>query len=427
MTFTSRHLKERARSESGSIIILTALSMFVVLGIVAFAVDASFLYTERNRMAAAADAAAKAAAIENHKAPGTANLYAFATREVANHGFDPAPSNCTPNGGQTEVCVNRPPLSGPYTSDSHYVEVYVSRPTGTFFSRILAGLWNSVTPLTRAVAGTSAGPNCIVTLNESGNPSLDIGGTVAVNIPGCGVAASGNMHVGNGVGSVTASSIGVQGTCSGCPSGTQTGIAAPDDPLASLAEPANPYGSPTTFVLGNNQPPATLNPGWYDRIDIGNNDNITLTSGLYYVTGPITVGNSATINGSGVTIFLAGTAGTGPCTPAATAGCLDVPNQATVTLSAPTGGAYEGILFFQARSNSLDATFGNTGDYNLSGAMYFPNASVSFGNSGSTTNDCTLFVAQNISIASSGGGGMSFSNACTAYGGSPLMTLSLAE
>src|SRR3954468_2140273 len=76
------------KSESGSILILTALAMIVLLGVVALAVDGSFMYTERNRMAAAADGAAKSAAFEVYlgNTDDTA-LLAFAKREVSAHGF----------------------------------------------------------------------------------------------------------------------------------------------------------------------------------------------------------------------------------------------------------------------------------------------------------------------------------------------------
>jgi Flp pilus assembly protein TadG len=421
-----------AADESGSIIILTALSMVVMLGIVALAVDASFMYTERNRMAAAADAAAKSAAFENHLHPGS-NLQAFANREVVSHGFDPAAA--------TNVTVNRPPLSGPYTSDTNYVEVYVSRPTASFFARILNTAWESLTPLTRAVAGTSAGPNCIITLDSSGT-SLDIGGTAHINLTNCGIQASGDMHVGNGVGTVTAAAIGVEGSCSGCPAWTDTNLPALD-PLEWLPEPTNWYISPSlnpgnpyntapgVINIGNNQGSPSvrvhIDPGWYSEIHIGNNDYVEFGAGPYWISGPITINNQADLTGSGVMFFLAGTAGAGPCTVASTSGCINIVNQATVQFSAWTTDPYSGILFFQARSNQIDADFKNTGDYNLSGAMYFPGATVTFGNSGGITNDCTLFVARNFNLASSGGGNMNFTNTCGAYGGSPLLTVSLAE
>src|SRR3954453_8707860 len=93
-----RHL---LKSESGSILILTALAMIVLLGVVALAVDGSFMYTERNRMSAAADGAAKSAAYEVFHANLTqANLEAFADHEVSQHGFNP-----TRLGGDTDVIV----------------------------------------------------------------------------------------------------------------------------------------------------------------------------------------------------------------------------------------------------------------------------------------------------------------------------------
>ena len=51
-------------SERGSILILTALSMTVLLGIAALSIDISFMYDKRNRLHAAADAAAKSGAFE---------------------------------------------------------------------------------------------------------------------------------------------------------------------------------------------------------------------------------------------------------------------------------------------------------------------------------------------------------------------------
>ncbi len=61
-----------ARSEEGSILILTALSMVVLLGMVALAVDGSYMFTERNRMSAAADSGAISAALDTAATPARA-------------------------------------------------------------------------------------------------------------------------------------------------------------------------------------------------------------------------------------------------------------------------------------------------------------------------------------------------------------------
>ncbi|MEQ1726809.1 MAG: pilus assembly protein TadG-related protein [Vicinamibacterales bacterium] len=409
--------RERAlRSEEGSILMLTVLSMVALLGVVALAVDGSYMYTERNRMSAAADAAARAGAQE-YRRNTSSNLQAFANREVVRHGFNPAAG--------TTVTVNRPPSSGPFTANQNYVEVIVSRPTASFFASILSNVWSTFTPGARAVAGTSSGPNCITTL-QTGSTSLTVGGTVDLDLSSCNIQANGNMHVGNGSGSVTAGGIAVEGTCTGCPSGAVQGAPRAPDPLATLPVPTNPYSTPTTVVIGNNQPTVTLTPGWYNKISVGNSSEINFQPGFYWISGPIITGNGAELEGSGVFFYLDGTASAGPCTLSSVVGCINIPNGGELELSAQTSGPYEGILFFQARSNRTNATFGNSGEYEVSGAMYFPAADVSYGNSGSS-NDCTLFVANTLQLGTGGGGNLDFENTCSAYGGSPILTVTLAE
>src|SRR5438874_2324252 len=120
--------------DRGQILILTALSMTVLLGISALSLDASFMYDKRNRMHAAADAAAKSGAIEVHRNSSVTStqLQAFADQQVNRHGFTP-----TSYGGTVAVTVNNPPASGPFFGDASYVEVIVSQPTSTFFGGVL--------------------------------------------------------------------------------------------------------------------------------------------------------------------------------------------------------------------------------------------------------------------------------------------------
>jgi Flp pilus assembly protein TadG len=120
--------------------------MIVLLGIAALSLDASFMYDRRNQMHAAADAAAKSAAIEiARQGTGVAltNLENFADQQVAAHGFTPSRL-----GGTTSVVVNHGPSSGPFAGNVAYVEVIVSQSTGTFFARVLG--MNSMTPTASA-------------------------------------------------------------------------------------------------------------------------------------------------------------------------------------------------------------------------------------------------------------------------------------
>ena len=273
---TSSKRRCRNDGESGSILILTALSMAVLLGIAALSIDVSFMYDKRNILHAAADAGAKSAAIEVHLSadPSSvpiANLQAFANQQVSTFGLTPAACG-TAIDGVSSVCVYHPPnpsLSGvpsPFAGNVNYVEVIVSEQRPTFFAKVLG--WANVTPRARAVAGTSASPICMITL-QPGPASLSIGSSSNLTM-GCGIAVGGDLVV-DSSGYINGSSTGVTGTCSGtgggCTHVTNMTLQAPPptDPLAGLQAPADP-GCVTpgcTVVLPGGGTPSTLSPGRY--------------------------------------------------------------------------------------------------------------------------------------------------------------------
>ncbi len=79
------------------------------------------------------------------------------------------------------------------------------------------------------------------------------------------------------------------------------------DPLASLAEPSTSgltnYGSES--LSGNSS--ATIKPGIYSQISVSGNGTLTLSSGIYIIEGGgFTVSGNASVTGSGVMIFNAG-------------------------------------------------------------------------------------------------------------------------
>src|SRR5438552_15089454 len=114
------------KSERGQILIVNVASLVMLLGVAALSIDASFMYDKRNKLYAAADAAAKSAAAEVHRNPGvsTTDLRTFANHEVSALGLDP--------GVSTTVTINHPPANGPFTcaasptTCSNYVEAIVS-------------------------------------------------------------------------------------------------------------------------------------------------------------------------------------------------------------------------------------------------------------------------------------------------------------
>jgi hypothetical protein len=394
------------RSESGSVLILTALSIVLLLGVAAFAVDGSFMYTERNRMWAAADAAAKAGALEAFYGNTTqANLEAFADHEATLHNFSPARS-----GGDTDILVYHPPITGDHIGEAGYVEVTVARTTATFFGTVLG--WANLRPSARAVAGPGSGPNCLIALAPEGSepPAISIGVTT-LNMPNCNIADTGDLACTNPGGQCFidsgTTSIGAdacEGRCDNMGPIT-TNAPPPIDPLA---------GRLVDVVHGACGPaPATgVIPAGVCYSSLLVSVDRTFAPGTVYFDGPITFNSGRTLTGNGTTLVL-------------DIGASLVANQNNqVTLVAPTSGTYPGIALYQVAGNTNDITFENSSSLNITGAMYAPTADVYFRNGLDSSSDCVLFVVQSLTIENGNG---ALNNACSAYAGSPLMTVTLAE
>ena len=387
----------KSSQDSGQILVLAAVSMIALLGIAALTLDTSFMYAKRNHLHAAADAAAKSAAIEiiRNSAISQASLEKFADQQVGAHGFVSSRL-----GGTTSVVINRGPSSGPFAGNVNYVEAILSEATSTFFGKILGFV--SMTPLASAVAGAGNPGNCMIILDD-----LSIGNTT-ITMNGCGVAVGDDLSGTNPNSTINGTPtppVGVTGTCTGtCGAmGTlTTGAPAPIDPLAGLATPTNPGGCSAGVA-------ATLNPGCYTSIGAS---VTTLNPGIYYVTGIIDIGN---LSGTGVMIYLTGS------------GQLTASNNQEIHLSAPTSGPYTGIAIFQdpANSNNFDVKNGFTLDVN--GAIYMPGVDVDFKNALTiTTGACNLFIAKSLTIKN-GNGSISNTGCAGAFGGAAFLTASIAQ
>jgi len=280
-------------------------------------------------------------------------------------------------------------------------------------------------------------------LAQSGG--LSVGGSAAVNAGTCTLASNDTASDGIkifGSASVTAGSLTSAGGCSGCASATLSA------PYTAYAPPiTNPFGYLDTKVLPNfssstcyNVPnldnnngnisvtPLTLSPQPGKAICAlhasSNSQVIHFTPGTYYfyntnftIDGG-TVDCPTCVGGNGVTLVFTGT-------PSKIGGPVIAAN-ATVTLTAPSKNFgdnpatpaahddrdYDGILFFRdpkANSNSGNAQVKINGGANtaLTGAMYFPNSTVTYeGNS--NTSQCSILVAGAISLT--GNTGVNVSN-----------------
>ena len=129
------------KDESGQALVMTAVSMSLLMGFLALAVDVGMLFRERRQMQIAADAAAAAAALD------------FKYNNVASSARTAGKSSALANGVTNTgyVTINTPPVNGPYASVSGYAEAIVQQPTSTYFMRLFR--FDSITVAARAVAG----------------------------------------------------------------------------------------------------------------------------------------------------------------------------------------------------------------------------------------------------------------------------------
>ena len=361
--------------------------MVLMLGILAFAIDTSLLYAERNRMAAAADAAAKSAAME-YLRKSTSDLQAFANREVLVNGFNP--------GGTTTVLVNRPPSSGPFAGSSYptYVEVRVSQPTTTYFASAVNAAFGSVTPMARAVAGTSNPQNCFITkdhMEVKNNTVLD----------GCGAAVGGDLKTGGPITGNPTPNISVTGSCSGsCGANIKTGQLPPVDPLAGLVAPTfvGPCGAATVNPLP---------PGCYTSIP---NTITQLQAGRFKVTGNITAND---LTGSDVLLYLTNAAN------------YDGGNSLTLT-GRTADPPYTGVAIYA----DAGARFGSKNGFTLSitGAAYMPGVDVDFKNNLSIVNTgCSVLIFNTFAVKNNANIHMSGTGCATSFGNAAYLGISLAE
>lgn len=258
----------------------------------------------------------------------------------------------------------------------------------------VSGQWQSRLSIGTALDVTLSPPppvTCLVTTAD-----LTIGNTtLALN--GCDAAVGGDLHGTNLAATIVGTptpQVNVTGTCVGtCDAMGKLvlGSAPPVDPLAGLAEPANPGGC----VFGT---AATLTPGCYTSIA----DTVTtLLPGIYYVTGTVDIGK---LTGSDVMIYLVG------------GGNLVASNNKSLTLSAPTTGPYRGIALFEAPSNTNNFNTGNNFSLSVSGAIYAPGADLDFPNALTLADTgCTFFLARSISFRNATGT-LSHDNCAALYG-----------
>jgi len=362
----------------GQTVVFIALSLFVLLGAAAFAVDWGLITFTKHQLQNFVDAAALAGAQE---LPNASNARQKATENYArNYANDfnlaspptPQPISCTDPISSATVCyrigTDEVQLTTPYGSppSPNRLHVRACRNVSLFFARLLGMSSRRVCAEAIARRGGTLFPRGLVVLDGSGNRALFMQGNARLTVLNGSIIVNSNAAdaiFAQGNTTLTASEILVTGNYQTLGSAVitptpQTGQPPVPDPLASLPAP-NPAGLPV-FPGQTISGVAILQPGVYTGlVSLIGNAFVTMQPGTYIFRNGLRVWGNARLVGNGVMLYVEG-------------GRIEVGSNGQMSLTAPTSGTYAGITIFYARTNSNPLRLLGSAVQNIQGTVYLP-------------------------------------------------------
>ncbi|HET7103809.1 MAG TPA: pilus assembly protein TadG-related protein [Terracidiphilus sp.] len=370
------------KDESGQVLVMTVLSMVVLLGFMALALDVGLLFRAKRNQQIGTDAAAMAAALDYyHTGSTTSSLTMGAAAGTAN--------GVTNGTNGATVAIHMPPSTGPYAGMNGAAEAIVIKPNPTVFMKIFN--LASVNVATRAVAAPVGTKSCIYLMNETGT-DLSIQGSSTITGPNgqmtCGVYSNstGNCSVnvtgqGNTINTSYVATMGGlcgAGNSNTTPTPTTTNLGSLQSPPAGVnyafPSPASlscapPSGGKTVTIGGNGaksitytvlsavtETPQTIavnyNGSTYNQQVICYSGNVMLQGTS---SAPLTMTDNVLYVFSGNYVDLGNYVGSAGHIPTVTLdinnGVMNVNPTTSVFLQAPTSGAYNGAVLIAPPSN----------------------------------------------------------------------------
>ncbi|MDE3202451.1 MAG: hypothetical protein KGN79_16190 [Acidobacteriota bacterium] len=404
-----RRLRASLGEDRAQVLVLVVLSMGVLLGMLALAIDVGQMLFVKRQLQSTADAAALAGALELNTCGSTANCQAMqdaAISAVTESGLS-SPTLVTQCGSTTSTGLtltldNGPCLLGasdPNSGNKKVVEAMVSTTQPT----LLAGLFgmHSMRIVARSEASVGSTTYNLYVINPSAAQSMLMNGNASLTVQG-GVIVDSDSNTAllvNGHATLSASNIDVVGNTliNGNPSvspSPNTGANHVDDPFANLAAPAvgactnatsSPYYGSCGNLSVNGHKSAVFNPGVYKGgININGGASVTFNPGTYIIDGNMIVNGNATLTGNGVTFYFA-------------SGSMTANGNGTVDLVAPTTGTYAGILYYQAHGDTSAAIVNGSSSSVWQGAFYVPSAQLTV-NGGANLAAYTIMVVNTLIV-----------------------------
>ena len=414
-------MKHRKPSERGQAIVLLAISIVVLLGFTALAIDGGMVFSDRRHAQNAADAAALAGALQKSNGQSDAVVIQAAERSAESNGYT-----------TDQMSVSISPFtdfSGSYT----LVTVEITKDTPTSFAHILYNgpLRNHVTAIARSRVSQPVFPgqavvamgNCVGTSmtlvdsnggGNSGGVRTFLGG-IFLNAPEGGTCcAMSPPQVGYGISVDPAFGITSVGSCDYAgvgnifpPPPIQTGVnggARVDDPLASLPEPS--CGNTPGRIEGG-----VYQPGNYggSNMSLGSGD---LAPGIYCIEGSIHPSGQQVIRGQYVVLYFknGGMSFTGSAYMDISAPAEGTDNEGIPRCKGTVGDrtascTYKGIAIFSARNNTSVLNVKGNGDNALEGMVYAISGTLNTSGGGSVPEEAVIIGQVIVKNVTNNGGG----------------------
>lgn len=404
------------RGEGGQALILVALSLTGIMGAMALAIDVGNLHYRQEQLQNAAEAAALAGALEVGSCGGTSSSSGGPTSctemktagtSSVNENLGSTPSlasgcNPSPSGTAVVLALNWGPCAlgstDPNNASGSYVEAVITQNVPSFFGGVLGHGTVQITARSEAhatvVSQTSNGP-CLNTNDLTLNSGTDVSN-------GPGATCTMNDNASNGLSTNSGVSVNVTafdyhgstyndncGSCSTYKPMPTTNTPTVADPFATLisngtltvpSAPAAPTGNTAT----------TLNPGLYSSgYTFSNDTTYTLNPGVYYFESNMILDTGAVLNGTGVTIYLTGSAGIN-----------SNGSGSQFNLSAPSSGPQAGMLIWGSASDSSAVNLDAGSSSSFKGAIYLPDSQLTL-NGDSTVTSYGMIYANAVMLNSS--------------------------
>jgi Flp pilus assembly protein TadG len=365
-----RSLGRDRRGNVGLMFALVAIPLTLTVGV---GIDYGLAASIRTKMQAALDAAvlagARAASTSTQSAAITLAQNIF-TANTPYYGA--ATTSFTFNG------------SGVLTGTANYS-------VAKFFGAFSGSTTVNVGVVSEASGGGS--PVCILLLSTTVSPTLLVNNGANVNGANCELdsASTGNpADTFNNTSNVTMTKLCLAGTTILNNGGTHpnltTGCTTASNPYVGKMPTATSGACMFGSAYGENYTGGTVNltPGTYcGSYNFNSAPTVNLAAGLYIIQGGSWNVNGGTWTGTGVTFYFADSSN------------IQFNSGMDMTLTAPTTGAYAGILFYEKDGLTLSPfIFNNSVQETLSGFFYLPSRNITW-NSTSTVTSPKLSVIAN--------------------------------